>query len=133
MKHGYGAFSLFGRRVLAHRFAWILAHGDIPAHPSHHGTMVVCHKCDNPPCVNPEHLFLGTQADNNRDANAKGRRPEPKRGELNSLATLTNEQVRSARARNARGEPVMAIAREMNVKYTTLWSAVRRENWAQID
>lgn len=66
---GYGAFQL-GRGVgtiAAHRWAWIDANGPIP------DGMFVCHQCDNPSCVRPEHLFLGTLADNNRDMFAKGR------------------------------------------------------------
>jgi hypothetical protein len=53
----------------AHCIAWMLGNGPIP------GGMVICHRCDNPPCVNPSHLFIGTQADNMRDCIAKGRHP----------------------------------------------------------
>src|SRR5262245_29914462 len=57
---------------LAHRIAWTLTNGDIPA------DMWVLHKCDNPPCCNPDHLFIGTAKDNNRDASLKGRSPAAK-------------------------------------------------------
>ncbi len=64
---GYGQAYHEGRDVPAHRLAWILTHGPIP------DGLKVLHRCDYPPCVNPAHLFLGTQGDNVRDAVAKGR------------------------------------------------------------
>lgn len=70
---GYGIFSGTHGRRYAHRFSWELHHEAIPQ------GMLVCHQCDNPPCVRPDHLFLGSHADNAQDREAKGRRqPEPK-------------------------------------------------------
>lgn len=64
---GYGRFKLNGRLVSPHRLAYEMAFGDIPPGSD------VCHRCDNPPCVNPEHLFVGSRSDNMQDCIAKGR------------------------------------------------------------
>jgi hypothetical protein len=64
---GYGQFSFKGRQKMAHRVIWILTNGPIPA------GFFICHKCDNPSCVNPAHLFPGTPLDNTRDCISKGR------------------------------------------------------------
>lgn len=66
-RDGYGRINFNGREGRTHRAAWLLVKGEIPA------GLQVLHRCDNPPCVNPSHLFLGTSLDNNRDCKAKGR------------------------------------------------------------
>lgn len=100
---GYGKVCVANKHWRAHRLAWTLTYGEIPA------GLVVMHRCDNPPCVRPDHLQLGTCADNNRDKVAKGRdsrgdahyaRREPwrlLRGEQHGRAKLTEEQVRFIR------------------------------------
>jgi|SRR3990167_672660 len=80
---GYG---VFGRPMRgAHRVSYALYYGKLPAN------LLVCHKCDNPKCVNPHHLFLGTHSDNMKDRNTKGRNVV--RGERHGLHKLTNDEV----------------------------------------
>ena len=103
--HPYGVFYIATRRsVPAHRFSWQLHFGEIPE------KMLVLHRCDNPPCVNPRHLFLGTDLDNRHDMIAKGRARHPRhtslwrqrlseatRGERHPGAKLTDAQVAEIR------------------------------------
>ena len=72
--HGYGHIRVNGRMKLAHRVSWELHVGKIPVGTGHHGTCVL-HRCDNASCVRPDHLFLGSQADNMQDMMNKGREP----------------------------------------------------------
>lgn len=82
------------KQVLAHRWAWAQRHGPIPA------GMYICHRCDTPRCVNPDHLFLGTPSDNTRDAIAKGRRkqmPQQERCKRGHLIEARASGVRCCR------------------------------------
>lgn len=99
-KRGYGRV---GRNAFAHRLAWALHNGADPT------GLHVCHKCDNPPCVNPEHLFLGTHDDNMRDMVAKGRARSPS-GPANHMYKLTSQQVAEIREMRARGMTQQSIA-----------------------
>jgi hypothetical protein len=98
---GYGTISTGGRRspkVLAHRAVWEEANGPIPDGPGYHG-MVVMHTCDNRLCCNPAHLVLGTQTENVRDMDGKGRRKsQPSYGEKHGNATFSNEDIAYIRA-----------------------------------
>jgi len=89
--------------------------GDIPE------GMLVCHKCDTPGCVRPDHLFLGTGSDNLRDQTIKGRRQNAK---------LTVDKARDIRNRYAAGETDMsALAAEYNVSHACIWSVVTNRSW----
>ena len=132
MEFGYGMFfPSRGRTVGAHRFAWILTHGPIPA------GLQVCHNCpggDNPGCVNPAHLFLGTQGDNNRDTFRKGRNsrhvPPPMPGERHPMARLTEEQVRSILSRPQEARAVLAA--EFGVTVATIKKIRGRQVWRHL-
>lgn len=88
---GYGMMWTNGRLVLAHRLSWELHNGPIP------GGMCILHRCDTPACVNPDHLRLGTRAENRADCVTKGRQ-RAGRGERNRGAKVTAETVQAIRA-----------------------------------
>jgi hypothetical protein len=120
---GYGRLQRFrGRMELAHRVAWESVKGPIP------DGMLVCHTCDNPPCVNPAHLFLGTHLDNARDKMAKGRwRWAPLFGEASPSAKLTDAEVDAIRQEYAAGGVSQrALAARYGVHQVHISRLVRR-------
>lgn len=122
-KWGYGQISVAGKMQLAHRIAYKLAYGSLP------DDLLVCHKCDNPRCVRPDHLFLGTSTDNAHDKVRKGRQADH-HGEKNPHAKLTSEQVQAIRTRFAQGgiRPI-ELARQYGVTNTTISMIVRGQTW----
>lgn len=118
-----------GGSRMAHRIAWELTYGPIPHSPGAHGTCVL-HHCDNPPCVRPDHLFLGTNLDNARDRDRKGRNPNHP-GETNGRAKLTADQVRAIRARY-NGNNAKTMAREYGIGQMTVWRILHRETWRHV-
>jgi hypothetical protein len=119
---GYGMIGKDGGRELAHRVAYELFIGPIPE------GMFVLHRCDNRRCVNPKHLFLGTNTDNMQDMIAKGRARHI-RGEECSFAKLNAELVRSIRIDTRTCE---AIATELGLSATTVERARSRKTWRHI-
>ncbi len=133
---GYGQF----KGAYVHRRAYAEAHGPIP------DGLLVCHHCDNPPCYNPEHLFLGTHSDNSKDAVSKGRmRAPPAVGEDNGRAVLRKKDVReillaAAMAvrpgfvRFKRGAGISkGLARQYGVSEVMIRNVIRRDNWSDIE
>jgi hypothetical protein len=123
--HGYGRVTIEGQTGFTHRAAWELANGPIPP------GLFVCHKCDNPPCFNPYHLFLGTSADNTRDMVNKGREPH---GEGSSNARLTEAQVREIRRKYVkRSYGLRRLSAEYKVSRSNIHHIVSGKRWKHVD
>lgn len=118
---GYGAFWLNRRHQPASRVAWILTHGEIAA------GLVVCHRCDNPCCCNPAHLFIGTPQDNDADRVAKGRQC---RGSQQRYSVLNEDLVIKLRALAAE-IGVSAAAKELGINRATAQDACSRR-WRHV-
>lgn len=118
LKHGYGMIRAGGtehRRLGAHRVSWMIHHNEIP------NGLYVLHHCDNPPCVNPAHLFLGTHLDNVRDMHQKGRASGGRMFGNSFRRTTTEEQVRQIRGLfKNRHISYSAIARTFNLGRNTV-------------
>lgn len=127
---GYGVLSFDGRYQKAHRVSWALHQGEMPSRD-----IKVCHRCDTPACVNPDHLFLGTQADNVADMIAKGRnrRGPPPIGSTNPMSALTEEQVLEIRAVAAmRRWSQNQIAESYGVTPMTISRIVNWQSWPHV-
>jgi hypothetical protein len=125
---GYGRFWIGshaeGKTHRAHRVAWELENGPVP------DGLDVCHHCDNPPCCNPRHLWLGTNQDNLRDCSAKGRAYKPTWwGEQVGSSKLTLEQVREIRRMAHLGLTRREIAACFGVAKTTVTNIINGETW----
>ena len=124
-KRGYGHMSRpeRGASRLVHRVSWEVHRGPIP------GGMCVLHQCDNPPCCNPDHLFLGTRGDNNKDMRRKGRGA---RGERHANAKLTDAAVMSILRRRTQGSTQAELAEEHGVSRATIGYIVTGKSWRHI-
>ena len=138
---GYGRFRVGKRKLASHRVAWAIRYGQIP------DGMFVCHKCDNPSCCNPDHLFLGTHEDNMADMSRKGRTRDQrgdkhhfaknpsliKVGEQSTNAKLTEIQVRLIKEKLKSGKLTqVAIASEFNVTGGCIHLIHKGVNWSHI-
>lgn len=122
---GYGALNINGKYFRAHRLSWIEANGPIPPGPK----QCVCHKCDTPQCINPDHLWLGSKADNSADRDNKKRNYH---GEEHHMSKLSSCKILEVIAlydiRNSEGKRVWTMA-SLAEKFNTSISSVG--NWVQ--
>lgn len=122
-RDGYGHFTAEGRKYKAHRLAFQLSTGVDP------GELKVCHRCDNPACCNPTHLFLGTQTDNLRDMVTKGR---SRQGSRHHAATVTEADIITIRARRAAGEAGRSLAEAFGLSEASVSDIVHHRTWRHV-
>jgi hypothetical protein len=121
---GYPTMSYKNKRTRANRLSWILAKGDIPA------GYCVCHKCDTPSCINPDHLFLGTNHENTADRNSKNRQAKGKR---QHVCKLSEEQVKRMRLEHFQEkQSIRTLAAKYGVCFATAREAINGINWGWI-
>lgn len=122
-KKGYGQFSVYKRKgsIMAHRTSWEMRNKTIPRN------MQVCHSCDNPPCVNPAHLFLGTNQDNQIDSSIKGRNAF---GSKHPNAKLTWNDVRSIRA-SFPSINKNQLSKRFKVDYSVITGILENKRWKE--
>ncbi len=121
--YGYGTVAIKRKATKAHRLAQKLTDSAFD------DSLQTLHRCDNPPCFNPRHLFQGTHADNMADMVAKQRRPF---GEKHEGAKLSEVEVREIRARYDSGESRSSIARDYPVGYMAIWQITSKKKWKHI-
>jgi len=128
-RKGYGKFKVAGRFLPAHRWAWERKNGPIPP------GMLACHRCDNPRCVNPDHIFLGTHQDNVDDMIKKGRmvRKVGEVGDLNPNAKLDAASVVDMRQLNrTQGFGARRLAKRFNISRTQAKRIITGVSWTSI-
>ena len=123
-KKGYGCFDKRTGERRAHRYSWKLHNGEIP------DGLFVLHHCDNPSCVNPKHLWLGTAKDNTRDMMRKNR--DGVIGEKNGMSKLNENKVKTARKLRKKGYTYQKIADILEVNEGTIYYAIKKETWKHV-
>ncbi len=122
LKTGYGRVRINDRAFLSHRVAWALVYGDP-------GDFHVLHRCDNPKCCNPAHLFLGTHQENMMDKHSKGRCPGCV-GEKNGRAIITREQAEEIRAAYIpRKVTLHALGAQYGLTFSAVHCIVKGKSW----
>lgn len=125
--NGYGQFYEGPNKICAHRFSYKIFKGDIPKNK------LVLHECDNRQCVNPDHLFLGTQKDNILDMIKKGRRVHSSRvGQNNGRTTLNDKDILKIRSDYKNGVSVKSICKSYKLSETQVYRIVKKQSWSHI-
>lgn len=121
-REGYGEFCIDGKEVYAHRVSYELFVGPIPE------GMDILHSCDDPGCVNPEHLHPGTHSANMHEMSERKRIPS---GEKHNLSKMTQVQVNKIREdwNNNKIKSIRECAEEYSVNYTTIWNIIYNKTW----
>ena len=122
---GYGILIIKTRPMRAHRVSWEIHNGPIPA------DLCVLHKCDNRKCVNPNHLWLGTNEENTQDRHKKHRDYSPK-GELNVFCKLTEQQVVQIKKLLDNGVPNVQIASKFNISQQNICNIKKGRSWRHV-
>jgi len=125
-KEGYGWFSIDGNLKSAHRISFEIHKGPIPE------KINVCHSCDNPSCVNPEHLWLGTQFDNVNDMMSK-KRGNKASGESHHKAKITEDDVRLIRSLLSEGISMRHIQHKLNISYRIIQRVCSGQSWSHVE
>lgn len=124
-KKGYGQAHHYYKRLFAHRLSWMVHKGEIPE------GMLVCHTCDNPPCCNPDHLFLGTYKENIQDMIRKGRSNTPK-GERVRSSKLKNSDIYEIKKLFEKGYSMQEISNIYMCARSTISNIINRKTWKHI-
>ena len=130
---GYGQLTILYKRYLAHRIAFELAKGPIS------NGMEICHRCDNPPCYEPAHLFAATHRENGLDMSSKGRAALQRHphlirwGEDAPAARLNPDRVREIRQQRKSGMTLKAIAEIHGINLGTVWQVANRKTWDHVE